>query len=594
VPVLAGLAGAVLVLLVVWGYRDIRHARGQLAAARETLRQIADDPATLQTPRGREAARGRIDQVVGALVTSRRGVVRSPVLSLARVVPGLSTQRHGLLGVFDDGAEAARAGGDLLGRADALADRTALRDGLVPAEGIRALEADVRATAGRLRGLVRSRSGLWGPVRDARRSFDDVAVSTADRLDDGSDAMRAVLAFVGGGAGDRRHLVALQNNAEMRDQGMVLQYAVATFSGGRLGLERNGSVGDLQLEGPAPTPVPQGTHTVFGPLGPTQLWQSVNATADFALSGRAMSDMFRQATGTTVDGVIGIDVPGLAALLDVVGPLQVPGIPEPLTAQTAGRILLHDLYLGLPPVADVSGRRERLGEVTRALVDRLTHGSYDVVRLGRALGDSARGGHLRLWSGVAEEEEVFERSGIGGSPATRAPQSTFHLAVQNRTATKLDFFVHPRVRQHVEVNRDGDAVVRTTVLVDNQAPPGQAPSYQLGPDENTQNPGDYLAWLLLWAPPQARQVGGVPESGLLLSQHVMPVAAGQARELTFTTGLPDAVRDGAFDLRLVPQPRLLPVDLQVRITARGWDIEGPPSWAGPWDQVLTFRWGLSR
>jgi hypothetical protein len=74
----------------------------------------------------------------------------------------------------------------------------------------------------------------------------------------------------------------------------------------------------------------------------------------------------------------------------------------------------------------------------------------------------------------------------------------------------------------------------------------------------------------------------------------MPVAAGQRRELTFTTVIPDAVRDGAFDLRLVPQPRLLPVDLEVRITATGWDVEGPKSWAGPWDQVLTFRWPLSR
>ena len=590
---LVGVAGAGLVLLVAWGYRDARHARGQLAAARETLRQITDDPVALQTPEGREAARGRIDQVVGTLVTGRRGVARSPAMTVAQVVPGLSGQRRGLLRLFDDGADAARAGRDLLGGADALADRTALRDGVVPAEGIRALEADVRATARRIRGLVRSPAGLWGPVRDARRAFDEVAASTADRLDDGSETMRAVLTFAGAG-GDRRHLIALQNNAEMRDQGMVLQYAVATFSGGRLGFERNGSVADLQLDGPAPTPVPEGTQKVFGFLRPTQLWQSVNATADFAFSGRAMSDMFRQATGTPVDGVIAIDVPGLAAVLAVVGPVQVPGLAEPVTAENAGRVLLHDLYQGLPPVADVSGRRERLGEVTRALIDRLTQGSYDLVRLGRVLGESARGGHLRLWSAVGEEEEVFERSGIGGSPAGRTPERTFHLAVENRTATKLDYFVQPRVRQEVDVTRGGDAVVRTFVVLHNLAPPGQAPSYQLGPDANTENPGDYLAWLLLWAPPQARQAGGVAESGLLLSERVVLAPAGQTREILVTTVIPDAVRDGRLELRLVPQARLVPVGLEVRLNASGWHVEGPASWAGPWDRVLNFRWGLSR
>ena len=590
---LVGVGAAVLVLLVGLGYRDARHARGQLAEARDTLRQIADDAGGLQTPQGREVARGRVDQVVASLVTARRGVVRSPAMTVAQVVPGLSGQRRGLLRLFDDGADAARAGRDLLGRADALADRTALRDGVVPVEGIRALEADVRATAGRIRALVRAPAGLWGPVRDARRAFDEVAASTADRLDDGSDAMRAVLTFAGAG-GDRRHLIALQNNAEMRDQGMVLQYAVATFSGGRLGLERNGSVADLELDRPAPTPVPEGTQTVFGFLRPTQLWQSVNATADFAFSGRAMSDMFRQATGTPVDGVIGIDVPGLAAVLAVVGPVQVPGLPEPVTAENASRILLHDLYQGLPPVSDVSGRRERLGEVTRVLIDRLTHGSFDLVRLGWALGESARGGHLRLWSAAAEEEEVFERSGIGGSPATSDPERTFHLAVQNRTATKLDYFLRPRVRQEIDVARNGDAVVRTFVALHNLAPPGQAPSYQLGPDANTDNPGDYLAWLLLWAPPQARQVGGVAESGLLLSQNVVPVAAGQTREILLTTVIPEAVQDGRLDLRLVPQARLTPVDLEIRLSADGWDVEGPATWAGPWGRVLTFRWGLSR
>ncbi len=586
-------AGLFVLLFVAWVYRDARHARGRLASARETLRLVMDNPASLQTPEGRTVARGRVDDALRTLVSTRRRLVRSPGMVVAGVVPGLSTQRQGLLRLVDDGAEAAGVGRDLLGRVDALADRTVLRDGAVPVEGVQALEGDVRATAERIRRLARTRDGLWGPVRDARRTFDELVASTSDRLADGADAIGAAVSFMGATT-NRRHFIALQNNAEMRDQGMVLQYAVATFSGGRLSFERHGSVGDLRLNRPAPTPLPEGTQAVFGPLHPTQTWQSVNATADFALSGRIMADMFRQATGTPVDGVIGIDVPGLSALLGIVGPLEVPGIPEPLRAENVARILLHDLYQGQPPGGDPTGRRERLGEVTRALIDRLTQGSYDVVRLGGALANSARGGHLRLWSSVAEEEEVFERSGIGGSPATSSPESTFHLAVQNRTATKLDYFVHPRVRQEVQVNEQGTAVVRTTVVVENQAPRGQPPSYQLGPDQNTELPGDYVAWVLLWAPPQAQQLEGVLESGLRLADHVLLVRPGERQEVTFVTFLPDAATDGEFEMRLVPQPRLVPIDLELQVRGDGWDLDGPASWSGKWDRVLTFRWGLSR
>ncbi len=54
---------------------------------------------------------------------------------------------------------------------------------------------------------------------------------------------------------------------------------------------------------------------MFGSILPTETWQSVNATADFDFSAQAMQDMYHQATGHTVDGVIALDVPALSSLL---------------------------------------------------------------------------------------------------------------------------------------------------------------------------------------------------------------------------------------------------------------------------------------
>ena len=67
-------------------------------------------------------------------------------------------------------------------------------------------------------------------------------------------------------------------------------------SEGQLFFEKTGRIADLKLTQAAPTPIPPGTNQVFGVISPTRLWQSVNATADFAWSGRAMAE---HSTGPT-------------------------------------------------------------------------------------------------------------------------------------------------------------------------------------------------------------------------------------------------------------------------------------------------------
>lgn len=580
-----------VVIAAATAFNDVRHIRTDLTLARNTLQGAIDNPETLATPAGRAATVTGMEVARASIMRASTRAAGSVTIRGAGLLPGLRAQRTGLLRVIADADVAVAAGHALLSKVNVLAERNQLRDGLVPLDAARELAADLRSTGVSFSELVRSADGLWGPLGDARRRIDDLARDGADRLVGSADAIGAGLTFAGSD-GDRRYFVAVLNNAEMRDQGAVLQYVIASFKGSRLSFERSGSVGDLPLDRPAPTPLPPGTETVFGPLRPTQVWQSVNATADFALSGRAMADMYRQATGQSVDGVIAIDVPGLAAILRIVGPVTVPNIAGPVGAENIGRVLLHDLYQGVPFSGDQTGRRERLGDVTRAVIERLTTGAVDAVALGRELGDAAKGLHLRLWSAMSEEEEVFERTGLGGGPAVTRPDRTFHLAVQNRTATKLDYFVKPSVRQDIDLTKQGTLIVRTTVTVDNQAPAGQTtPSYQLGPDQFMKKPGDYLAWVLLWGPAGSRQLqGGVGESGLNLSQFVAEIPAGERREVVFQTVIPDAVRDGRVELRLVPQPRLEAMPLEVRFNADGWKTGGAASWQGRWDRVLSFAW----
>jgi hypothetical protein len=563
--------------------------RPAVAGARAVHRSVGDVE-RIATQEARTATRFELAAALAGFDDAHRRITRSRALFL----PGLARQRRGLLELVADEQAGARGAMRLLDSLDAVAEGSRVQGGSVPVDGLRTLSLDARALAADAAGLVRPADGLWGPLAGARRRLNQEAASSSARLADAAEAIEAARTFVGGD-GDRRYLLAIQNNAEMRNQGMILSYATVLLTRGRPVFERSGSIVDLALDRPVDVPIPPGTEKVFGSTRPTQLWQSVNATADFAWSGRTVSEMYRQATGQAVDGVVAIDVPGLASLLRVLGTVQVSGIEEPLSADNLGRIILHDLYQGLSPTDDAATRRGQLAEVTRVVLERMTGGAGDIVAIASELGKVSVGGHLRLWSRVTAEEKVFERLGIGGGPAVVDADRTFHLAVENRTSTKLDYFVKPAVRQDVHLSPNGDAVVRTTVTIRNEAPAGAEPSYQLGPDKFTSRPGEYIAWVLLWGPSGSEQAGGVPESGLNLVQAVTTLGPGELVEETFETRIPKAVRGDQLRLRLVPQPRLTPMELDVRIVeAGGWKVRDPKSWQGPWDRTLTLVWRLDR
>lgn len=71
--------------------------------------------------------------------------------------------------------------------------------------------------------------------------------------------------------------------------------------------------------------------------------------------------------------------------------------------------------------------------------------------------------------------------------------------------------------------------------------------------------------------------------------------AGEQLTAVFETVIPRAVRGGRLTLRLVPQSRLQPMALDVRVVeADGWKVAGPTSWQGAWDRTKTLSWRVRR
>lgn len=596
----------IAVIVAAAGWRDLLAARSRLVSAKGTLDQIVGHPAVLNTAEGRTATSQQLTFAVDEVAVSRHIIEGSFALKVARFVPVLSSQRSGLVRLVDDSATALSTGRDLVVQADSLVAEGKVSGAQVPIGALVKFEGDLRVAGTRIAALDRSGSGLMGPLGKARRQFNTLVGSTGTRLVNDADAVKVGQLLLGSG-GTRHYFMALENDAEMRDQGAILSYALITIDKGHVQVTQHGSIltpvqipgkgvsTTLLLKSPAPTPIPAGTAAVFGSILPTATWQSVNATADFGFSAKAMQDMYHQATGQSVDGVLALDVPALSALLSVVGPVTVPDVGQQITADNAGAVILHDLYDSFPVNQQVV-RKELLSEVVTEVVNRLSAGAFDPLPLAQQLATAAAGGHMRVWSGDTQEEKTLERVGLGGGPGVTRPDRTFHLAVENRNATKLDYYVRTAATQTVRITSNGTAIVKTTVIIHNGAPVGAKPSYQLGPDGyGTTQPGEYWAWVLLWGPAGSDQAGSVSESGLQLSQTIADrIYAGQTRQVVFDTVIPKAVRNGKLDLRYVPQPRLAPAGLSVIIDAPGWKIGGKATWAGSWDHTFTLSWDLHK
>jgi hypothetical protein len=574
-------------------FRTYQQVKGPLLNAESTLKSLAHNPNGLNSAEGRDLIEIKLAETSREVASAESQINSSVGLKILGVFPGLHAQRVGLDQLVDDLRSTTVNSLALLRSVSAVAADSHGTN--ISLSSLQSLGNEFGRVKAQLTQADRSSSGLWGPIGADRQKFDREDGRAIRLLSQGIDLTRYALPFLGLD-GPRTYLVMGENNAEMRDEGCPLSYSVMNTQSGSISLGPGESVDNIELTSPAPgVVVPTGTQTVFGHLTPTKTWQNSNATADFAFSGRDMQAMFAAATGQHVNGVIGLDVVALQGLLTLTGPVSVPGIPEPVTAQNAAYVLLDQLYQGLPQGSPQAPRNEDLAAVTSAAFHQLQTQPVDLVALARTLATETSERHLQLWDENAEYEKTITEVGASGSVATMDPDRTFHVAVENATATKLDYFVDVAISDTVYVLPNGSALVNTAVTLTNHAPVGQPPDYQLGPDGfNSTVTGEYVGRVLLWSPRGSTQVGGgTPESGLVVREDDIPVYPGKTAIAQFSTTIPHAMEHGKLSLVFVPQPRLSPEDLTIHVTTSGLKAGSKRTFRAPLTKTQVVTWAFS-
>ncbi|HEX3623530.1 MAG TPA: DUF4012 domain-containing protein, partial [Acidimicrobiales bacterium] len=309
---------------------------------------------------------------------------------------------------------------------------------------------------------------LWPSLGATVRDFRATVIAAATKASTAATVARALPALLGG-SGTRHYFLALEDNAELRGGGGLVRYwGEIEAAGGQLRLTRFGTVDDLNraATGSAATRAsvaPDGFLDRYGQFDPTNTWQNVNVSPDFAVTGQVIAGLYPQSGGDTVDGVVAVDIPGLAALVGVSGPVHVQGWPEPLTAANLADVVLRDAAVRYPADAD---RRTFLANLYRSTVESVLAAPLgSPASLSAALAPAVRGGHLLMYGSQPGDEQVFGATGMAGHVAPVAGDSVF-VVDQNLTATQVDAELARSIGYDVHIDPGtAPASVRGTVTV---------------------------------------------------------------------------------------------------------------------------------
>ncbi|MBW3558062.1 MAG: DUF4012 domain-containing protein, partial [Actinobacteria bacterium] len=463
------LLGVVVVAMARPGLeRGASHAAAGLAAAR-TAEQ---GEATRQLAASEEAFSGAA------------GTLGAWWLRPAELVPVVSQHVRALTTAATSGRQLAAAGSEVAKATDLAGVR--IRDGQIPLEPIRALApplaragADVSRAVADLR-QVRS-PWLVGPV--STRLDDNLGrLADSERSLQTSSELVEVLPGLLGAGGERRWFLAVQTPAEARATGgFIGNFGEITSTDGRLDLPRFGRIGELNAAGdPANRRLlaPEDYLARYERFNVATTWQSVNLSPHFPSVAKVIASLYPQSGGRPVQGVVAIDPAGIAAFLELTGPLTVPSWPEPLTAQNAERVLLYDQYVRF---GDNSDRVNFLGEATALLWRRITSGELPAPEtIVKVLGPAVEGKHLLISSLDHDEDAALARAGLNGQLRPPAYDS-LAVVTQNATGNKIDWFLEREVDYQVDVDPATGAVSgRLRVTLRNQAPPAGLPGYLIG------------------------------------------------------------------------------------------------------------------
>ncbi len=499
-PVAAAVATAVATAPLLWsGYTRLRgkHRRwvrltAQIAGGLVGVIALAGATVALQSRSsiglgtssmqlGIDAARAgemdealdHFDQAAAAFARSRSRL-DSPLGLPARLVPGVRDNLAAAVDAAEIGEDLAEAAGQL-GR-DADYRNLKLVDGQLDLDLVHAMVPhvdDARSTMADAEARTNGIGRRW-LVEPLTERLDELLVRIEDADADlvlALDLLDVIPPLLGDDR-DRTWLVLFGQPAEARyGGGFVADYAVLEASDGSVEIVEDGPITDLNDDPAARTlQAPDWYADRYSIANPTRFLQNLTVAPDFPTTADVAASTFEQIRGVPVDGVIYLDPAGIAAMLELTGPIALDGVAEPLTAENAEGFLLRDQYA---VTADREERKDLLHDAGRAAFDALLSGDGpNPTRMANVLSPAVRGGHLAIVSLEDRPAEVLDDLELTGRFAPPADEDWISVRHAELDASKLNAYLRRELAYEVRIDDDGTLAATATIELHNEVPDG--------------------------------------------------------------------------------------------------------------------------
>jgi hypothetical protein len=384
-------------------------------------------------------------------------------------------------------------------------------DGAIPVERIGELAASLRgaadATASSL-ATIRAvePSGLLSEVTRGHNRVLNLLEPIGDQLETGAAIGEQLPLFLGADE-PRTYLFGASTPAEARGAGgFVGSVALLRVEGGSLDFGTFEKASDFPpLEADA-LPPPDGDEPArWRRYSGAELFVNLTRTPDFPTSADRMLRHWEITHGQALDGMVVVDPFALEALLEITGPVDVPGYGIVLDSESVVAFVSNEAYA----LFDRPDERQRvLGDVAAAAFGRLLSGNAmsGAEEVVDTLGDLVAGGHMVLYATDPDTQAAFRRAGLAGQLGARDEQTTgdlVNLVVNNGGANKVDFYAQRSIELETRLLADGVARSDLRFVLENDAPSEGRTTYVIGPNNPTLDPGDNLANISLYLAPNA-------------------------------------------------------------------------------------------
>lgn len=579
--------------------------------AAELNRGRAEAEAAVDSLKGQRLAEARthLAAAADAFVRGRHSLQSSVELKLMGMVPWVGDDLRTVKAIATTGAVAADSARNVLEAArmfeNAKGEFAApISNGRIDLAALEAFEPSVAAasdrvaTATHLLGETKP-SGFVGSIESAQSQL-LLKMTDFSRDLKNLDGYLQVLPPLLGQNERRRYLVAIGNDAEMNANGMVLSYGVIEASGGKLEWARGGPVTDLRLSRPAGVELDPEYMARWGWANPTFAWQRTNVSPEYPIAGEIMDAMYKQKTGTQVDGVIYMDGVALGYLLRATGPITFDDPAITLDERNFAEFAMNKAYTSF---ASQQERKEFLGLAAgKAVTTAFSITGERARTLGTVLGQAARERRLMIWSNHKSEQMRLASLSLGGGLGD-SEGGFFSYTLENFGGNKLDYYMTNKVNYQSRIDSEGFETVTVRFDLANSAT-GELNPYILGYDPTVKgrNPGDYVGYLTVYAPTGAFLTGGasrsdvssvLPDAGhAAFSLSVLvPAQGSRTIELEYRVPASPLLRgvDGElYKLKVVPQPRFRADSISIGVSFAVGSVGVPSGFASPGERTLAF------